>query len=85
MATPSRSLAGGPCADPSCPPPHPTAAPWLTQFANAFIRGRLQDPATQAALARDAVDNLERLGPTFVSLAGFRAVGFGECSWGGSC
>eukprot|EP00878_Enallax_costatus_P033644 GHUV01037186.1.p1 GENE.GHUV01037186.1~~GHUV01037186.1.p1 ORF type:complete len:238 (+),score=42.45 GHUV01037186.1:421-1134(+) len=45
----------------SCP-----AAPWLTKLANAVLTGRLQD--RQAELARDAVDNLERLGPTFIKL-----------------
>eukprot|EP00887_Chlorella_sp_A99_P000183 scaffold13.g183.t1 len=54
--------------------------PWLTKLANAFLQGRIQargagwswwggwDPGTQAGLARDAVDNLERLGPTFIKL-----------------
>eukprot|EP00878_Enallax_costatus_P022842 GHUV01024272.1.p1 GENE.GHUV01024272.1~~GHUV01024272.1.p1 ORF type:complete len:684 (+),score=139.67 GHUV01024272.1:232-2283(+) len=42
------------------------AAPWLTKLANAVLTGRLQD--RQAELARDAVDNLERLGPTFIKL-----------------
>eukprot|EP00879_Flechtneria_rotunda_P018081 GHRR01018954.1.p1 GENE.GHRR01018954.1~~GHRR01018954.1.p1 ORF type:complete len:193 (+),score=54.96 GHRR01018954.1:1089-1667(+) len=38
------------------------AAPWLTKLANAFFTGQLE--ARQAELARNAVDNLERLGPT---------------------
>lgn len=42
------------------------AAPWLTKMANAFLTGRLE--ARQAELAADAVDNLERLGPTFIKL-----------------
>lgn len=41
--------------------------PWLTKLANAFLSGQLE--ARQAALARDAVDNLEQLGPTFLKLA----------------
>ncbi|EFN51008.1 hypothetical protein CHLNCDRAFT_141540 [Chlorella variabilis] len=44
------------------------SVPWLTKLANGFIQGRLQDSTTQSALARDAVDNLERLGPTFIKL-----------------
>ena len=44
------------------------AVPWLTKLANGVIQGRLGDPTTQTALARDAVDNLERLGPTYVKL-----------------
>jgi predicted unusual protein kinase regulating ubiquinone biosynthesis (AarF/ABC1/UbiB family) len=35
-------------------------------MANAFLTGRLAE--RQAELARDAVDNLERLGPTFIKL-----------------
>lgn len=42
------------------------SAPWLTKMANAFLTGRLE--ARQAELAADAVDNLERLGPTFIKL-----------------
>ena len=41
--------------------------PWLTKLANAFISGQLE--ARQGQLARDAVDNLEQLGPTFLKLA----------------
>jgi predicted unusual protein kinase regulating ubiquinone biosynthesis (AarF/ABC1/UbiB family) len=44
------------------------SAPWLTKLANAFLQGRIGEVATQAGLARDAVDNLERLGPTFIKL-----------------
>ena len=43
------------------------SVPWLTKLANAFLSGQLE--ARQAALARDAVDNLEQLGPTFLKLA----------------
>jgi aarF domain-containing kinase len=43
------------------------SVPWLTKLANAFISGQLE--ARQAELARDAVDNLEKLGPTFLKLA----------------
>ncbi|KAK9835187.1 hypothetical protein WJX81_004575 [Elliptochloris bilobata] len=42
------------------------SAPWLTRLATAFLRGSLE--RDQAALARDAVSNLERLGPTWVKL-----------------
>ncbi|GFR44520.1 hypothetical protein Agub_g5787, partial [Astrephomene gubernaculifera] len=42
------------------------SAPWLTKLANAVLSGRLT--AQRAALAREAVDNLQRLGPTFVKL-----------------
>jgi len=45
------------------------AAPWLASLAQAAVRGKLSDPARQAQLARDAVRNVERLGPTFVKLA----------------
>lgn len=44
------------------------SAPWLTRLANAFLQGRLTDEATQAALASDAVENFQRLGPTFVKI-----------------
>ncbi|PSC74696.1 alanine-glyoxylate transaminase [Micractinium conductrix] len=44
------------------------SVPWITKLANAVISGRMQDSGTQAALARDAVNNLERLGPTFIKL-----------------
>lgn len=43
------------------------SVPWLTRLANAFLSGQLEQ--RQAALARDAVDNLEQLGPTFLKLA----------------
>ena len=42
------------------------AVPWLTRLATAVLRGRLEQE--QDGLARDAVRNLERLGPTFLKL-----------------
>ncbi|GLC69551.1 hypothetical protein PLESTF_000846400 [Pleodorina starrii] len=42
------------------------SAPWLTKLANAVLSGRLE--RDRAVLAREAVDNLERLGPTFIKL-----------------
>ena len=42
------------------------AAPWLTKLAYAVIQGRLEQ--SQDQLAREAVDNLEKLGPTFIKL-----------------
>lgn len=42
------------------------SAPWLTKLANAFIQGKLVQQ--RAMLAREAVDNLEKLGPTFIKL-----------------
>ena len=42
------------------------AAPWLTKLAYAIIQGRLEQRQDQ--LAREAVNNLERLGPTFIKL-----------------
>lgn len=69
-----------------CPPPHPLtppapfAVPWLTKLANAVIRGWLQDPGTQRSLARDAVDNLERLGPTYIKLGQIMSI---RCVWVG--
>ncbi len=50
---------------PFCPAP---AVPWLTKLANGLIQGRLGEASVQRALARDAVDNLERLGPTYIKL-----------------
>ncbi len=44
----------------------PCAAPWLTKLANAVLTGRLVE--RQVDLARDAVDNLQRLGPTYIKL-----------------
>ena len=38
------------------------AAPWLTRLATGFVRGTLE--RDRAGLARDAVNNLEKLGPT---------------------
>ncbi len=40
--------------------------PWITKLATAVVRGRLEQQQEQ--LAREAVQNLERLGPTFVKL-----------------
>ncbi len=42
------------------------SAPWLTKLANAVISGRLD--RDRVGLARDAVDNLSRLGPTYIKL-----------------
>lgn len=42
------------------------SAPWLTRLATTVVRGTLE--RDRAALARDAVDNLEKLGPTYVKL-----------------
>lgn len=55
------------------------SAPWLTRLFNAFIQGRLQDPVTQAALANDAVDNFQRLGPTFVKIGQVASVRYVVC------
>lgn len=44
------------------------AAPWLTRLANTALQGKLGDPASQKVLASAAVDNLQRLGPTFIKL-----------------
>jgi len=44
------------------------SAPWLTKLANAALSGKLGDATKQAELARDAVNNLESLGPTFIKL-----------------
>jgi predicted unusual protein kinase regulating ubiquinone biosynthesis (AarF/ABC1/UbiB family) len=43
-----------------------TTAPWLTKLANAALTGKLVE--RQRELAADAVDNLEKLGPTFIKL-----------------
>lgn len=40
--------------------------PWLTKLFNAFLSGNLA--TRQVELASDAVDNLEKLGPTFIKL-----------------
>lgn len=40
--------------------------PWISKLATAVLRGRLEQE--QEGLAREAVQNLERLGPTFVKL-----------------
>jgi len=42
------------------------AAPWLTRLATAVVRSTLE--RDRGGLARDAVDNLEKLGPTYVKL-----------------
>jgi hypothetical protein len=52
------------------------SVPWLTKLANAFISGQLE--ARQAELARDAVDNLEKLGPTFLKLAQILSIRWGR-------
>lgn len=43
------------------------SVPWLTKLANVFLSGQFE--ARQVELASDAVDNLEKLGPTFLKLA----------------
>lgn len=52
------------------------SVPWLTKLANAFISGQLE--ARQAELARDAVDNVGRLGPTFVKLLQILSIRWGR-------
>jgi aarF domain-containing kinase len=42
------------------------AAPWLTKLAYAVIQGKLEERQDQ--LAREAVNNMEKLGPTFIKL-----------------
>lgn len=42
------------------------AAPWLFKLANSVLQGKLEQKQDQ--LAREAVDNLEKLGPTFIKL-----------------
>ena len=42
------------------------AVPWLTGLANSFLRGTLE--RDQRSIAKKAVDNLEKLGPTFIKL-----------------
>ncbi|GAX80969.1 hypothetical protein CEUSTIGMA_g8404.t1 [Chlamydomonas eustigma] len=42
------------------------SAPWLTKLANAVIQGKVRE--REVELARDAVNNLEKLGPTFIKL-----------------
>eukprot|EP00798_Chlamydomonas_sp_ICE-L_P018062 gene18062-24485_t len=44
------------------------AAPWLLSFANSAVQGRLGQVEVQVKLARTAVDNLDKLGPTFIKL-----------------
>lgn len=44
----------------------PLAAPWLTKLASAYLRGTLE--TDQGQLAKEAVNNLTRLGPTFIKL-----------------
>lgn len=47
------------------------SAPWLTRLATAALRGSIE--RDQVGLARDAVENLSRLGPTWVKLGQARA------------
>ncbi|DBB04853.1 TPA: hypothetical protein ACH3X3_010141 [Trebouxia sp. C0006] len=42
------------------------SAPWLTKLAYAVIQGKLEERQDQ--LAREAVNNMEKLGPTFIKL-----------------
>eukprot|EP00798_Chlamydomonas_sp_ICE-L_P020473 gene20473-27261_t len=42
------------------------SAPWLASLANAAIQGKLEE--RQVGLAKTAVENLEKLGPTFIKL-----------------
>lgn len=49
------------------------SAPWLTRLATAFLRGSIE--RDQVALARDAVANLSKLGPTWVKLGQVRLPG----------
>jgi aarF domain-containing kinase len=44
------------------------SAPWLTRLVTAVVRGTIEKD--RGGLARDAVDNLEKLGPTYVSKKG---------------
>ena len=64
-----------------CVPTHPLlAAPWLASLANAVLTGRLMEPQQQQTLARSAVDNLQKLGPTFIKLGQILSI---RC--GGAC
>jgi predicted unusual protein kinase regulating ubiquinone biosynthesis (AarF/ABC1/UbiB family) len=54
------------------------AAPWLTKMANAFLTGKLE--ARQRELAADAVNNLEKLGPTFIKLGQIMSIRYKQCS-----
>lgn len=51
------------------------AAPWLTKLAYAVIQGKLEQ--NQDQLAREAVDNLEKLGPTFIKLGQILSIRYG--------
>ena len=51
--------------------------PWLTKLATAVLRGRLEQE--QDGLAREAVRNLERLGPTFLKLGQVLSIRCVEC------
>lgn len=53
------------------------AVPWLTRLAAAVLRGRLEQE--QDGLARDAVRNLERLGPTFLKLGQVLSIRCAPC------
>jgi predicted unusual protein kinase regulating ubiquinone biosynthesis (AarF/ABC1/UbiB family) len=55
----------------------------LTKLANAVLTGKLE--ARQREIAADAVDNLEKLGPTFIKLGqimSIRLVTLSERSYG---
>lgn len=57
------------------------SVPWLTSLANAFLSGQLEQ--RQGELARAAVDNLEKLGPTFLKLAQILSIRCAAASdWG---
>jgi len=56
------------------------SAPWLTRLATAVVRGTLE--RDRAALARDAVDNLEKLGPTYVKLGQILSIRYAWCQRG---
>lgn len=58
------------------------AAPWLTKLANAALSGRLTTPGpTRVQLAREAVDNLEKLGPTYCKLGQIMSIRWVGCKW----
>ncbi len=58
----------------------PPAAPWLTKLANAALSGRLTTPGpTRVQLAREAVDNLEKLGPTYCKLGQIMSIRWARC------
>ncbi len=47
----------------------------MTKLANAVLTGKLE--ARQRELAADAVDNLEKLGPTFIKLGQIMSIRYG--------